>query len=162
MSIVLRKDLSIITDGSISKLESNLLMTIEALPGLHICSYSFTNNIFISIHVEECTQEGLFFLCRCLSNRYWQYGHYWSIQLEVRDEIYPNGDRPISYQIFRPITIGFKKKDLEKEIKSLIENMNHHFNHENFMKLYDMNREGYYLVDEVQYDRNDRLNKLLT
>jgi len=40
--------------------------------------------------------------------------------------------------------------------------MNHHFNHENFMKLYDMNREGYYLVDEVQYDRNDRLNKLLT
>jgi len=46
MSIVLRKDLSIITDGSISKLESNLLMTIEALPGLHICSYSFTNNIY--------------------------------------------------------------------------------------------------------------------
>lgn len=161
MGIVLRKELSTISDNSISKLERNLLMTIESLPGLHISSYSFTNNIFIAIHVEECTQEGLFFLCRCLSNRYWQYGHWWNIHLEVGDEIYPNGDRPISYQIFRPLRSLENRDTIEKEIKSLIENMNNHFNHESFMKLYNMNIGEYCLADETQYDREDTLNKLL-
>ena len=118
------------------------------------------NGLLIFLHIEECTQEGLFFLTRCIDRRYWEHGNKWRIQLEVGDTDYQNGDRPLTYFIFRPFQDGDTEQTLLDESKSLVDNMNHHFNHDNFMSGYNMDKGEYYLVDEVAFDRRVKLENL--
>ena len=172
MGLILRRETTNVSRYKLKKEYKDMLMTIEALPGVHVQSTTLDkpfskmksgwNGLLIFLHIEECTQEGLFFLTRCLDRRYWEHGNKWRIELEVGDVEYPNGDRPITYMIFRPLQDGDTEKDIIDECKSLIHNMNDHFNHDGFMNHsgFNMNKEEYYLVDETAFDRRVKLEKL--
>jgi len=175
MGLILRKETANITRYKLKKEYKDLLMTIEALPGVHVTStildktlglyphegiHSEWNGILIFLHIEECTQEGLFFLTRCMDRRYWKYGNKWRIELEVGDTEYPNGDRPITYMIFRPLQEGDTEQNIIEECLSLIHNMNGHFDRDTFMTRFNMKREEYHLVDEVAFDRRVKLENL--
>ncbi len=170
MGSVLRKETPNITRYKLKPEYKNLLMAFDALPGVHVTSSNLDksfdriqsgwNGILIFLHIEECTQEGLFFLVRCMDRRYWEFANKWRIELEVGDTEYPNGDRPIVYQIFRPFQDGDSEEVIKDECKSLLSNMMHHFNHDNFMTGYNMNRKEYHLVDDVAFDRRVKLNDL--
>ena len=172
MGLILRKETENVSRYKLKKEYKDLLMTIEALPGVHVTSTILDktfknikekwNGILIFLHIEECTQEGLFFLTRCTDRRYWEHGNKWRIELEVGDVEYRNGDRPITYMIFRPFQDGDTEQILLDECKSLIHNMNEHFNHDGFMNHsgFNMNKEEYYLVDETAFDRRVKLEKL--
>jgi hypothetical protein len=143
----------------------NLLMSIQALPGVHVQSYNINTfnldvPIYIFLHTEECTQEGLFFLTRSVDDRYWEYGQRWEIKLSVGDSIYPNGDRPLSYYLMRKPISGDTFESVTKEIESLIENLNSHYYNQKFMAYYNMNPDEYSIVNETQFDRNEKINSL--
>lgn len=151
-----------------------LIDIISKLPGVeitgHILDKSF-NEIksgwggpLIFLHIDETEAEGLFFLIRCLDKRYFQHGHLWRIELYCSDTPYKNGDRPISYQIFRPL-IGFESEEtLMGEYNDLIKNMVHHFNDDVFMDGYRMNKEKYTNSrlhwTETSWLRKEKLGKL--
>lgn len=170
MSLVLRKETDNITRYKLKPEYKNLLMAFDALPGVHVQSTTLNksfahikkgwNGVLIFFHIEECTQEGLFFLTRCLDARYWQHGHKWRIELSVGDVEYLNGDRPIVYQIFRPLQDDDCEKDIIDESKSLFDNMMYHFNHDNFMTGYSMDRKEYHLIEEKAFDRRIKLENL--
>ncbi len=170
MGLVLRKETPNITRHKLKQEYKNLLMSFDALPGVHVTSSNLDksfdrikkswNGILIFLHIEECTQEGLFFLARCMDRRYWEHGHKWRIELEVGDVEHMNGDRPINYNLFRAFQEGDTEQVIMDECKSLFDNMMHHFNHDNFMTGYNMNKEEFHLVDDVAFDRRVKLNDL--
>jgi hypothetical protein len=170
MALILRKETTNISRYKLKKEYKDLLMTIEALPGVHVTSTildkTFTNikekwnGILIFLHVEECTQEGLFFLTRCMDRRYWEHGNKWRIELEAGDNEHLNGDRPINYNLFRPFQEGDNEQIIIDECKSLFDNMMDHFNHDNFMTHFNMDRKEYHLVDEVAFDRRVKLENI--
>jgi hypothetical protein len=170
MALILRKETANISRYKLKKEYKDMLMAIQALPGVHVTSTildkTFTNikekwnGILIFLHIEECTQEGLFFLTRCLDRRYWEYGNKWRIELEVGDTEYPNGDRPITYMIFRPLQDDDTEQNIIDECLSLMDNMNGHFDRDTFMKHFNMKREEYHLVDELAFDRRVKLENL--
>ena len=177
MSLVLRKETADITRYKMRPEYKNLLMALQALPGVHVTSTTLDgpfdrikearrygmkgwNGVLIFLHIEECTQEGLFFLTRCLDRRYWEYGNKWRIELEVGDVEHLNGDRPINYNLFRPFQEGDNEQIIIDECISLFDNMMYHFNHDNFMTHYNMNKEEYHLVDEVAFDRRIKLENI--
>lgn len=179
MGLILRKETSDITRWRMKPEYKKLLMAIQALPGVHVTSTVFTSHdvnakleeefdrikkgwsgILIFLHIEECTQEGLFFLTRCIDKRYWEHGHKWRIELSVGDNLHINGDRPIHYHLFRPFQDGDNEQTIIDECNSLFDNMMYHFNHDNFMSGYNMNRSEYHLVDEVAFDRRVKLENL--
>lgn len=151
-----------------------LLDIITKLPGVevtgHILDKTFSEiksrwqGPLIFLHIDEAEQEGLFFLTRVLDKRYFQHGHLWRIELSVCDLNYNNGDRPITYQIFRPL-VGFESEEtLVREYSDLIENMAYHFSNDNFMESYRMDREKYknsrlHWTNEA-WLRKDKLNEL--
>lgn len=170
MSLVLRKETADITRYKMKPEYKNLLMAFQALPGVHVTSTvldkSFDrikkgwNGVLIFLHIEECAQEGLFFLTRCLDRRYWEHGNKWRIELEVGDVEHLNGDRPINYNLFRPFQEGDNEQIIIDECKSLTDNMMYHFNNDNFMTHYKMNKEEYHLVEEKAFDRRIKLENL--
>ncbi len=170
MALVLRKESKDITRHKLKPDYKNLLMAFEALPGVHVTSSildkSFDrikkgwNGVLIFLHIEECTQEGLFFLTRCMDRRYWEHGNKWRIELSVSDVPHPNGDRPLVYHLYRPFQDGDCEADIMNECKSLFDNMMHHFNLDNFMTYYDMDKKEYHLVDDVAFSRREKLEGL--
>ena len=50
-------------------------------------------------------------------SRYWEYGHLWRVELTVGDQIHTNGDRPLTYNIYRP----FIANETEEEIDNYYE-----------------------------------------
>ena len=151
-----------------------LIDIISKLPGVevtgHILDKSFDqikskwSGPLIFLHIDESEQEGLFFLTRVLDKRYFQHGHLWRIELSVGDLNYVNGDRPINYQIFRPL-VGFESEEtLLKEYRDLISNMSYHFHHNNFMESYRLDRSKFlnsriHWTDEA-WSRKEKLNEL--
>ena len=177
MSLVLRKETADITRYKLKLDYKNLIMAFQALPGVHftgtnlgVLSYDVDrpfdeikkgwNGVLIFLHIEECTQEGLFFLTRCMDRRYWEHGNKWRIELEVGDNEHLNGDRPINYNLFRPFQEGDNEQIIIDECISLFDNMMYHFNHDNFMSHYNMDRKEYHLVDEVAFDRRIKLENI--
>lgn len=151
-----------------------LIDIISKLPGVevtsHILDRSF-NDIrsgwsgpSIFLHIDEGEAEGLFFLTRCLDNRYFKHGHLWRIELSCGDTPYENGDRPITYHIFRPLR-GFESEGtLIREYNDLINNMVHHFNDDIFIEGYRMNREKFcdsrIHWTETSWNRKEKLGEL--
>jgi hypothetical protein len=145
-------------------------MTIEALPGVHVTSTildkTFTNikekwnGILIFLHIQGYTQEGLFFLTRCLDRRYWEYGHKWRIELSVGDQIFENGDRPLIYDIFRPLLDDDNEKNIIDEITSLISNIEYHSTHVGFMSGFNIDQSKYNFNDFKQWKRNTKLGEI--
>jgi len=151
-----------------------LLDIINKLPGVevtgHILDRSFSeiksgwSGPLIFLHIDEGEVDGLFFLTRVLDKRYFQHGHLWRIELSCGDTCYKNGDRPITYQIFRPL-IGIESEEtLLREYRDLISNMSYHFHHNNFMESYRLDRSKFvnsriHWTDEA-WSRKDKLNRL--
>jgi hypothetical protein len=174
MSIVLRKESPNITRNKLKQEYKNLLMSIEALPGINIISSNLDkpfskivdgwSGIFIFFTVSDSNNEGLFFLGRSTSSRYWEHGNKWRIELEAGDDAYPNQKRPIAYTLFRPVDKNSipstTQEDIIEECQSLIKSMNNHFQHEPFMSIYQMNKVDYHLEDEMAWDRGEKLNNL--
>ncbi len=130
-----------------------LIDTINSLPGIEITSHILDqdylyikdgwNGLLLFFHVDQSDSEGLFFITRCLDDRYFEHGHKWRIELSVGDRKYDNGDRPITYHIFRPILDGDTEESLINECNDLIKNMSYHFNHDGFMVGFNMDKDRY-------------------
>ena len=151
-----------------------LISLIDSLPGIKVIGQvldkpyqqmvSGWGGPMIFFHSNEKDTEGLFFLTRCLDNRYWQYGHTWRIELSVGDSIHHNGDRPLTYHIFRPLTGIESEETLLTECRDLISNMCYHYNHEGFMTGFGMNKKKYnnsrFLYSDIAWDRKNKLEDL--
>ena len=115
---------------------------MNALPGIRTnescCGHS-GGPFDIFFRVDAKNNKGLFFLTRCVDRRYWKYGYLWKIQLSVGD-LYNNGILPIEYILTSNPIVG---EDAYAQAKSLVENMNDHINHVNFMKLYELNIDDF-------------------
>lgn len=148
-------------------LYKELTEIIDSLPGIELTvdnlSLSFSKiksrwrGTMIFFHSDEKETEGLFFLTRCMDRRYWEFGHLWRIELSVGDQIHTNGDRPLTYNIYRPFIEDETEEVIDKEINSLIDNLHYHFHHNNFMSGYNMNRTKY---DLKEWKREMKLNDL--
>jgi hypothetical protein len=151
-----------------------LIDILSKLPGVEVTCHILDNNFdtikskwggpLILLHIDEKDKDGLFFLTRCLDKRYFEHGHQWRIELSCSDSLYSNGDRPINYQVFRPL-IGIESEEtLKKEYNDLIDNMVYHFNHDNFMSGYRLDREKFedsrlHWTGEA-WSRKEKLNDL--
>jgi hypothetical protein len=149
------------------ELYKQLTDTIQALPGIEVSGSNLSNSFdkiksnwgghCIFFYSNEKDAEGLFFLTRCIDTRYWEFGHLWRIEITCSDQIHSNGDRPITYNIFRPFSGIETEQEIDKEIESLINNMHYHFHHDNFMTGYNMDRTKY---DLKEWKREMKLNDL--
>jgi hypothetical protein len=159
------------------ELYKQLTETINSLPGIQISGDNLSNSFdkiksswggaCLFFWSDEKDTEGLFFLTRCIDTRYWEYGHLWRIEITVGDQIHTNGDRPITYNIYRPFIENETEEQIDKEIKSLIDNMNYHFHHDNFMSGYNMDRSryGFWITNPegalTECKREDKLKSIL-
>ena len=130
------------------ELYNQLIETIKSVPGIEIAGHNLIdsskhNGLYIFFHSNEKDPEGLFFITRSIDMRYWEYGHTWRIELTVADSPHENGDRPLTYQIYRPLIEQETLTEIDLEIQSLIDNMNYHYNHDAFMKAYNMDKSKY-------------------
>jgi hypothetical protein len=130
------------------ELYNQLIETIKSVPGIEIIGHNLIdsskhNGLYIFFHSNEKDPEGLFFITRSIDMRYWEYGHTWRIELTVADSPHENGDRPLTYQIYRPLIEQETLTEIDLEIQSLIDNMNYHYNHDAFMKAYNMDKGKY-------------------
>jgi hypothetical protein len=138
-------------------LYKKLVDTINSLPGIDLNGHNLTHSfeeissrwggLCLFFYSDEKDTEGLFFLTRSMDTRYWEFGNLWRIEITCGDQIHPNGDKPITYNIYRPFTENETEEDIDKEIESLIDNMKYHFEHDGFMTGYNMNRKKYGLKD---------------
>jgi hypothetical protein len=149
------------------ELYKKLTQTIGSLPGIEVTGSNLSNpfdkiktrwsGCLIFFWTDEKDTEGLFFLTRCMDTRYWEFGHLWRIELSCGDQIHQNGDRPITYNIFRGFTGEETEEEIDREIDSLIDNMHYHFHHDNFMSGFNMDRTKY---DLKEWKREMKLNKI--
>jgi hypothetical protein len=148
-------------------LYKKLTETVNSLPGIEVSgsnlSNSFSkiksswNGVLLFFYTDEKDAEGLFFLSRCIDSRYWEFGHLWRIEVTCGDQMHSNGDKPITYNIFRPLIQNETEEEIDKEIESLIDNMHHHFHHDNFMTGFNMDKTKY---DLTEWKREIKLNDL--
>lgn len=132
-----------------------LSSTVNALPGIEVCHLLIIDGLpTLMFHVDEKIQDGLFFLTRCIDNRYFKFGKNWNINMMVGDILFQNGDRPLFYELVST------SKDYKMEIRHLIENLNSHLFNENFMKMFKLNIEDFSTIDTVVEKRNGKLDSL--
>lgn len=129
-------------DGRMDKDVIELCDAINALPSLHTtesCSGHGKRPFQIWIRCDGKSMQGLFFLTRCVDRRYFQHG--WGIYLEVSD-VFKDGILPTNFVLGSTNSWSNEKikgKKAYSQAKDLVKNMNHHLNHENFMKGYNLN-----------------------
>jgi hypothetical protein len=140
-----------------------LSSTINALPGIRVLSafegvlsvFENSGKPVILFQSNEGNQDGLFFLTRCIDNRYFVWGRNWEINLSVGDTIYDNGDRPIVYELTTT------SSNFKHEIVALIHNLNHHFHNDIFMDAFKLNRDTFQTIDTIVENRNIKINQIL-
>lgn len=136
-------------DGHIDKECLDLCNAMNSLPSIvtvnSCCGHGKSPlRIFFSVR-ETC--DGLFFLTRCADSRYWKYGNFWKIELSVGD-VFDTGlmvDLPITYCLHSGEFVGQQAYD---QAKSLVENMNYHLNHVNFMTGYNLDLKRFNTISE--------------
>lgn len=109
---------------------------MNALPGIETsdscCGHSSSS---LMIFFSSISEEGLFFLTRCVDRRYWKYGYLWGIDLSVGDLWKEGKPRPITYRLHSGPIVG---EDAYEQAKDLIRNMNEHLNIKNFMNAFKL------------------------
>jgi hypothetical protein len=126
-------------DGGMDAEVLDLCNAMNALPGietLESCCGHSAGPFMIFFRIKD-TQEGLFFLTRCVDRRYWKYGYLWKIELSVGDMMHDDLDLvfkdyalPITFLLHSGPIVG---EDAYAQAKDLVENMNHHINLSGFM-----------------------------
>lgn len=81
---------------------------------------------------------GLFFVTRCVDKRYWKYGHEWTLELSVGD----SWDGKVLPTVFCLHSGAVKGNEAHFQAADLVANLNHHLNHENFKK-------GFNILDDI-------------
>lgn len=115
----------------------DLCDAMNALPGIETtdscCGHSSSP---LEIFFKVTSEEGLFFLTRCVDRRYWKYGYLWGIELSVGDR-YESGiePRPVAYHLHSGPIVG---EEAYEQAKDLVRNMNNHLNIKAFMDGYDL------------------------
>jgi hypothetical protein len=173
MAIILYKQLQGEKSG-INPIFVRLMETINALPGITVKGTDILvnrNSIMFFIERDDILEDaGIFFLLRCIDKRYF-FNDKWSVRMDITDmrpevlKIVGNLEitqRPIYY------ILESKFEDLEKEMDNLlrdacflIENLNHHYNHSAFMTGYMMDKDKFFVVDELALIREEKLKKLI-
>lgn len=122
-----------------------LLDAVNALPGIRIFCTTINDvqPIMIWFNVDtDIKPQGLFFLTRCVDQRYWTFGGKWKISLTIGDQ----PPLPIHYCL----TSGYGKGEEAKEqAESLLENMHHHLNHKSFMKGFNLNVKDFDIYSDL-------------
>ena len=115
----------------------DLCNAMNALPGIKTfesCCGDGCSRFVIYFEVID-TNEGLFFLTRCVDRRYWRYGYLWKIELSVDDSLVEDVRLPITYALHSGPIVG---KEAYKQAEDLVKNMNDHLNLENFLEYYNL------------------------
>ncbi len=135
-------------DGRMDKDVIELCEAINALPALQTiesCSGHGRTPFSIFFKCDGTSMEGLFFLTRCIDRRYFQHGHLWSINLSVGDTV-RNNILPTLFDL-QSINLWseekIKGKKAYKQAGDLVENMNYHLNHKNFIKGFNLNLDKF-------------------
>ena len=131
-----------------SELIIELCDAMNSLPGIRTsgsCSGHGKHGVWVFFHVHptERHQLGLFFLTRCVDRRYWKYGHKWSISLSVGDQM-KDDHLPTTYLL----ASEHNGKEAYDEVRSLLENIEQHLNHENFISGYKLDMSKFDLVEK--------------
>jgi hypothetical protein len=140
----------------------SLFETLDALPQIeptgwgHYNMNNYNETLIVFIHCySNVNNDGLFFFTRCLDRRYLVAEV--DIKLSVSDLKYTNGDLPLVYEIHiknqNNLTIG-------EIIDLIIENFNHHINHENFIKGYDLDLNSF-SIKTLNDIRDDKIKEIL-
>ena len=118
-----------------------LCKIMNTLPGVHTtesCCGHGCEPFHIFFKVDKGEDRGLFLLGRVTDKRYWQYGYKWNILVNIADWDPEDETRlPLGYLL--------ESKDIGPEAYAqaldLVENIKYHLQHENFLKLYNLNFE---------------------
>jgi hypothetical protein len=136
---------------SYNPIETRILCdAMSSIPGIKIIQSNLNQVSPMSIWFYALDQQGLFFLTRCVDKRYFQ--HSWEITLSVGDECLPEQPPhhlPIVY-LLESKSIGLTAIN---ESVALIDNLNRHLNHKNFIKAYQ--------IDTTKFITEDKYRDLL-
>jgi len=128
-------------DGNMDLEVLELCNTMNALPGIETkdscCGHGAAA---LMVFFQVTSEEGLFFLTRCVDRRYWKYGYLWGIDLSVGDFWKEGEPRPITYRLHSGPIVG---KDAYVQAKMLIMNMNDHLNIKKFIKGYNLDLNNF-------------------
>lgn len=134
-------DRELITDdeGKWLAIKRDLEAAIESLPGIKIsCSCQVGPLRPYMIFLRATNKKGLSFLTRCVDARYWQYGNIWKIELVISDTLYKGS--ALVYCLHSGHVFG---REAYNQAADLLENMEYHLNHENFMKFFKLKIEDF-------------------
>jgi len=74
---------------------------------------------------------------QCIDRRYWKYGHLWDATLVVGDA-YPQQEPRLGLPVSYILACEVKGEEAYKQAEDLVRNLNHHLNHFNFIKGFDL------------------------
>ena len=119
---------------------------VNCLPGIVTsCSCSGHNDKPTEIYFRVHDPQGIFFLARCVSRRYWKYGDVWHIIVsDVCDGLSAGGFAEACY-ILESEHTGEKAYE---EAHSLVQNIVHHLNHKNFLKGHNVDLNSFNVEGE--------------
>ncbi len=120
----------------------NALNSLTGIKTSESCSGHNKDNVKIWFSVTNFIS--LFFLVRCVDDRYWKFGNFWNITLTIGDKMY--GDIQPTYFILSGN--GVKGKRAYEQLDDLIDNMNYHLNHTVFLKEYNINIKDFKYTNE--------------
>lgn len=166
---ILYKNLDQVKSGT-DKIIIRFLETLNALPGLSITGRDFIcnkNQTFFIVEREDLNEEaGIFFILRCIDKRYFINGN-WKLSMVVTDTeptLYTDPtsktnklDRKILYILENTEP----NENILEELESLIQNMNAHYYHTNFMNGFKLDRNTFSTIDPIELTREEKIKELL-
>ena len=115
-----------------------LCRRMNSLPGIHTtesCCGHGCGPFHIFFKVDKGEDRGLFLLGRVTDKRYWKFGYKWDIMVNIADVDPEDESRlPLGY-LLESRDIGSESYD---QAFDLVENIKEHLQHENFLKLYNL------------------------
>ena len=129
-------------DVTINSRMLNLKYSMLGIPGIDVTSMIHYARGPILFFFYSRDPQGLFFLARCCDRRYFKHGDKWKIDVSVADA-FDGNHLPVYYTLRREISKEETLEGVSFEIEDLIENINYHFNHENFITGYALDKEKF-------------------
>jgi len=134
-----------------------LTKTLNTLPGIEtLCHGDGKSSVPLSVWFKSKNPKGLFILTRSIDKRYWRYGYDWDISLSVGDS-FDNNYLPIVYWLHPNILMDEER--INRDITSLIDNIECHYDDDNFLNHYDINLEEY-KENILLHNRNAKIHKI--
>lgn len=145
--------------NNVYPIHTNIIDIISSLPGISNVTSNLNNfdnkdSILIFFNVSK-TDKGLFLLTRCCDRRYWRYGDKWTIELIVGDTM-ENNILPITYVLNSG---DVKGDEAINQSFNLMDNINHHLNHDAFLYGYNLDR-NLFLKSYISYERKKKLKNI--